>query len=443
MAEYSTTDCAATELATESLNMTRSSFGGSFGASAPIDGRGRMTGQGCTSTLRTPSGAPKYGSQAVSSSPRAPLNQADEIRALRAHNEQLQRQLALKDQGLERLRQKVHERALMLSHQQAADVQQTRREAGSIIGELEKENAKLRADLAHRTSQLHSAVTRIGALKSRIDDLILQNDELTMKNERAKAIRVAAKQRKRALKDKDKAPGKEAQREAMASLLGTQDNMLNLIESLSFLPPTDDDAEAALQSRSPAAERRQVKQRSPEELRAHRDAIGNRLAETYGGQSVASSRRAPAPSVCATPRPSSYAAGAATTARAAPIGSAAPTRPRPAAAAAEDGAAENDLSAVASAAFGVPPASSRTGKVVEATNVSIARRAVPAISWTGDRASSRGDAHARLAAFEGRFGAPERMQDYNEADGSAEASEPTPVCVRNAWPSSTQEQARE
>ena len=178
-----------------------------------------MTGQGCTSTLRTPSGAPKYGSQAVSSSPRAPLNQADEIRALRAHNEQLQRQLALKDQGLERLRQKVHERALMLSHQQAADVQQTRREAGSIIGELEKENAKLRADLAHRTSQLHSAVTRIGALDG-IDDLILQNDELTMKNERA-AIRVR-KQRKRALKDKDKAPNKEAQREAMASLLGTK-----------------------------------------------------------------------------------------------------------------------------------------------------------------------------------------------------------------------------
>ena len=42
---------------------------------------------------------------------------ADEIAALRAHNDALQRQLALKDQGLERLRQKVHERALLLSHQ--------------------------------------------------------------------------------------------------------------------------------------------------------------------------------------------------------------------------------------------------------------------------------------------------------------------------------------
>jgi hypothetical protein len=60
----------------------------------------------------------------------------------------------------------------MLSHEKAADVQQTRREAGSMIGELEAENAKLRADLAHRTSQLHSAVTRIGALKSRMDDLV-------------------------------------------------------------------------------------------------------------------------------------------------------------------------------------------------------------------------------------------------------------------------------
>ena len=65
------------------------------------------------------------------------MTSADEMRALRAHNDALQKQLALKDQGLERLRQKVHERALMLSHQQAADVQQTRREAGSMVGELE------------------------------------------------------------------------------------------------------------------------------------------------------------------------------------------------------------------------------------------------------------------------------------------------------------------
>ncbi len=69
-------------------------------------------------------------------SARVPSNAADEIKALRSQNEALQRQLALKDQGLERLRQRVHERALMLSHQQAADVQQTRREAGSVIGEL-------------------------------------------------------------------------------------------------------------------------------------------------------------------------------------------------------------------------------------------------------------------------------------------------------------------
>lgn len=180
--DHSDTQCAATELAAESLSVTRSSFGSSlrttkeFGASGPIDGRSRSLG--CTSSLRPPVPAaaagdtPKYGTQAVSSSPRAPMSSADELRALRAHNEQLQRQLALKDQGLERLRQKVHERALMLSHQQAADVQQTRREAGSMLGELEAENAKLRADLAHRTSQLHSAVTRIGALKSRMDDLV-------------------------------------------------------------------------------------------------------------------------------------------------------------------------------------------------------------------------------------------------------------------------------
>lgn len=136
-----------------------------FGASRPIQGSCSTARLGATFTP-------------TRNTPGTPSSAADEIKSLRAHNEALQRQLALKDQGLERLRQKVNERALLLSHQQAADVQQTRREAGSMIGELEAENAKLRADLAHRTSQLHSAVTRIGALKSRMDDLILQNDEL-------------------------------------------------------------------------------------------------------------------------------------------------------------------------------------------------------------------------------------------------------------------------
>ena len=100
---------------------------------------------------------------------------------------------------------------------------------------MEGENARLRADLAHRTSQLHSAVTRIGALKSRMDDLILQNDELLQKQERAQRGKVAARKRRQALKSQ--VPGTHAHREAMASLLGTQDSMLNLIENLSFLPP--------------------------------------------------------------------------------------------------------------------------------------------------------------------------------------------------------------
>ena len=47
-----------------------------------------------------------------SSSPRLPPSAADEMRRLKAHNEALQRQLQLKDQGLERLRQTVQERAL-------------------------------------------------------------------------------------------------------------------------------------------------------------------------------------------------------------------------------------------------------------------------------------------------------------------------------------------
>jgi hypothetical protein len=180
-------------------------------------------------------------SQSVPSSPRVTSSAADEIRSLRSHNEALQRQLTLKDQGLERLRQKVHERALMLSHEKAADIQQTRREAGTVIEDLEAENARLRSDLAHRTSQLHSAVTRIAALKSRMDDLILRNDELMAVCDRRERTKVAARKRKAVLANKEASTTSE-KREAMAKVVGAQDVILNLIENLSFLPPREDDS---------------------------------------------------------------------------------------------------------------------------------------------------------------------------------------------------------
>ena len=180
-------------------------------------------------------------SQSVPSSPRVTSSAADEIRSLRSHNEALQRQLTLKDQGLERLRQKVHERALMLSHEKAADIQQTRREAGTVIEDLEAENARLRSDLAHRTSQLHSAVTRIAALKSRMDDLILRNDELMAVCDRRERTKVAARKRKAVLANKEESTTSQ-KREAMAKVVGAQDVILNLIENLSFLPPREDDS---------------------------------------------------------------------------------------------------------------------------------------------------------------------------------------------------------
>ena len=107
------------------------------------------------------------------STPRSPplqlSNEQAELRLLRAHNDALQRQLVLKDQGISRLRHKVQERALMLSHDRAAS-------SGALVNSkvamLEAENARLRGDLSHRTSQLHSAVARIAALKERIDDLL-------------------------------------------------------------------------------------------------------------------------------------------------------------------------------------------------------------------------------------------------------------------------------
>lgn len=206
----------------------------SFGASRPMRGsatHGRLAMTPTNSSSPRPAGLP--------------YTAVEELQALRAHNEALQKQVMLKDFGLERLRQKVQERALLLQHQQAADVQQTRREASSAVAALEEENAKLRADLAHRTSQLHSAVTRISALKSRMDDLLLQNDELQQRLDRSQRAKVAARKRKQTLREKSEKPS--THKEAMASLLTTQDSVLNLIEDLSFLPPK----EAAAASASP------------------------------------------------------------------------------------------------------------------------------------------------------------------------------------------------
>ena len=435
---------------------TRTSFGASstaFGASRPINGSSTCSQRyASTTTPAKPYGGSAMGGSAAYASPRAPMSAADELRALRTQNEQLQRQLALKDQGLERLRQKVTERALLLSHQQAADVQQTRREAGSVIGELEAENAKLRADLAHRTSQLHSAVTRIGALKSRIDDLILQNDELQMQRDRAQKSRVAARRRAKALKEAK--PGVTAQRDAMASLVGTQDSMLNLIEDLSFLPPDDD---AVLE---PPPQR-------PSALAAMAAAKAVKAAAAAAGgdgkqQQQQQQRGARA----------SYAAGAARANAAA------------AAAAARSGAAvpagvspdEQYVRTLATPGV-VPPPSPGAPRadgaggggdppvVVPASNVTIAKRTVPVVAWapsagsgaeggggpeggggggggTGALAavataeqelrSRLGDrAHSRLAQFEGRFGAPERIDELTHArrhpeDGRA----PEPATAR-------------
>ena len=77
----------------------------------------------------------------------------------------LQKQLLLKDQGIAMLRQKVQERVITLSQ---GDVLAH----NGRITALEAENARLRSDLAHRTSQLHSAVARISGLKGKIDSLL-------------------------------------------------------------------------------------------------------------------------------------------------------------------------------------------------------------------------------------------------------------------------------
>ena len=106
-----------------------------------------------------------------------------------------------------------------LSDTMAANIEDRDRVIGAktqVIEDLEAENVKLRADLAHRTSQLHSAVTRIAALKSRMDDLILQNDELCSARDRATLKATAARKRKAALAAKN--GGAAGQKQALAHL---------------------------------------------------------------------------------------------------------------------------------------------------------------------------------------------------------------------------------
>ncbi|KAL1522088.1 hypothetical protein AB1Y20_021731 [Prymnesium parvum] len=146
----------------------------------------------------------------------------------------VRRSLILKDQGISRLRNRVQERALLMTHSLISDG------TGHYakIAVVEAENERLRGELAHRTSQLHSAVARIAALKERIDDLLRQVDDLSAAKEEAEIRVVKEKQRKARTEPMD-----QAEREAWSSLIGTQDTMLTAIETLSAVPrPTTDES---------------------------------------------------------------------------------------------------------------------------------------------------------------------------------------------------------
>ena len=124
----------------------------------------------------------------------------------------------------------MQERALILAHSGAHDTVAS----SSRMAMLEAENIKLKGELAHRTSQLHSAVARIAALKERIDDLLRKNDEVNEAKVRL-AQKFAAKERRRKAK-LEGAPAKAAEQEATSTLLATQDTMLSAIENLSAVP---------------------------------------------------------------------------------------------------------------------------------------------------------------------------------------------------------------
>lgn len=199
--------------------------------------------------------------------------------------------------------------------------------------------------------------------------------------------------------------------------------MLNLIESLSFLPPQQDEESSRTRSRSPPTDR---------SASARKAAGSNAAAEKLPPSAV---RSQPTASSCATPHATAAEAKAS-------VGSSAPTRPRAFGAAAGGGSA--------------PPAQLAASRCVEATGVSIARRAVPVIAWSQGGGGSdyfgegstpttseltrnleilqKGDVHTRLAAFEGRFGPPERLEKWSgSVDETKDADAPL-LNVKNAWP---------
>lgn len=196
----------------------------------------------------------------------------------------------------------------------------------------------------------------------------------------------------------------------MASLLGTQDSMLNLIENLSFLPP---DTEPPATSSKPAPTPRVSPPRVPVGL--HTRPTGASYASASSTPLVATAAERTAAKVAA-------ATHAVTAAKAA-----AATNASAVAAAIEAKKAALNVG-------GAAPAAS-TPRRVEATSVSIAKRPVPVIAWAKEpvissprtlaaaavernlaqlrgRSSAPTETHSKLAEFEGKFGSPKPLEEY-------------------------------
>ena len=131
--------------------------------------------------------------------------------------------------------------------------------------------------------------------------------------------------------------------------------MLNLIESLSFLPPQQEEESAKTRSRSPLADR---------STSARKAAGSNVAAEKL----LASANWSQPAAFCTTPHVTAAEAEA-------PVGSSAPTRPR-------------DMGAAGGSAL---PGQLAASRCVEPTGVSISRRAVPVIAWSNDQGSGSAD----------------------------------------------------
>ena len=153
-----------------------------------------------------------------------------EVRALRARVAALEAELARHTLHSSDARERHLHTAAMASHEHATDVHLLKQRHATQISSIEQDNAALRKEVDHRRRQLHGAVTRLGALKQRLEEAHHQNATLRAGAKESAAAAVARRRRA-----KSAAAARRAKHDGLVTLLGAQDSMLHLVQTLSHL----------------------------------------------------------------------------------------------------------------------------------------------------------------------------------------------------------------